>query len=115
MSVSSECPPELYGEDCSKHCHCVNTSAGRCEQVDGRCLHGCLPGWTGEDCQQAVEVKNRGDDKQPDKGSNGGDVQQQVEGMKGDNRQKSAKGMNGNHKRPKGEYILGAYCQKPTA
>nr|XP_022312103.1 receptor-type tyrosine-protein phosphatase U-like [Crassostrea virginica] len=41
---SEPCASGTYGYNCSKSCgHCLGTSA--CDPVEGRCTHGCEPGW----------------------------------------------------------------------
>ncbi|GAB1603200.1 multiple epidermal growth factor-like domains protein 11, partial [Argonauta hians] len=43
------CPPELYGENCTQKCQCLNGTS--CHQLTGECPNGCEPGWHGQDCQ----------------------------------------------------------------
>ncbi|XP_033105149.1 multiple epidermal growth factor-like domains protein 10 [Anneissia japonica] len=47
-----ECPGGFYGEQCTKICHCEDSS--NCNRNSGNCPVGdaCKEGWAGEGCQQ---------------------------------------------------------------
>ncbi|BFZ21379.1 hypothetical protein BsWGS_24417 [Bradybaena similaris] len=53
---NKSCDPGTYGEDCRSSCSqfCVNGDNGGsvCDQVDGRCLHGCQAGYQGPKCDE---------------------------------------------------------------
>ncbi|XP_070563661.1 uncharacterized protein [Ptychodera flava] len=40
------CPPDKYGNECSRNCHCLNDAL--CHDFNGACY--CQKGWTGENC-----------------------------------------------------------------
>ena len=43
------CPKGLYGQNCTGTCK--DTCDG-CNNVNGFCDRGCLPGWKGDNCQE---------------------------------------------------------------
>ena len=45
----AECNDGFYGQDCSFKC--ISTCAS-CNNVNGVCDSGCLPGWKGVDCRK---------------------------------------------------------------
>ena len=51
--VNTECQAQTFGDDCNQTCHCAS---GSCHHVSGSCNSGCAQGWTGEACQQAVQM-----------------------------------------------------------
>ncbi|BFY99758.1 hypothetical protein BsWGS_02798 [Bradybaena similaris] len=46
--TTTECPEGLWTENCTERC-APGCSSG-CEKYSGKCLHGCGPGWTGNNC-----------------------------------------------------------------
>ncbi|CAG5126796.1 unnamed protein product, partial [Candidula unifasciata] len=49
------CQPGRYGNNCTSSCsgNCMqtgNATSRRCDPITGRCLKGCMPGFTGETC-----------------------------------------------------------------
>ncbi|CAG5124591.1 unnamed protein product, partial [Candidula unifasciata] len=59
------CQPGRYGNNCTSLCNsnCQQTgtsSARRCDFVTGRCLSGCMPGYTGQMCQTACQAGRYG-------------------------------------------------------
>ena len=44
----SACPKHLYGDGCTKQCHCRN-DVDVCDH-NGVCKNGCAPGWIGIRC-----------------------------------------------------------------
>lgn len=51
ITYSTVCPLESFGSDCSKRCHCRDTSP--CGFESGMCWFGCKKGWHGEACNQS--------------------------------------------------------------
>lgn len=45
------CPRLLFGKDCSEKC--IDTCAG-CNNVNGLCDSGCIPGWMGDLCNKGI-------------------------------------------------------------
>ncbi|KAK3761434.1 hypothetical protein RRG08_051268 [Elysia crispata] len=48
-----ECPSGKYGVNCNESCsaHCAGTN-NACSHINGSCVEGCDPGYTGETCNQ---------------------------------------------------------------
>ena len=47
------CNRGRYGPNCMTRCS-QNCMKQECNNIDGRCTDGCIPGWTGESCQQSI-------------------------------------------------------------
>ena len=45
------CQSGFYGQDCAFTCGNCDGGAP-CNAVDGTCLSGCAPGWTGDTCNE---------------------------------------------------------------
>ncbi|TNN86924.1 Multiple epidermal growth factor-like domains protein 11 [Liparis tanakae] len=52
-SHADVCPSGRYGRVCSEICLCTHN--GTCNPIDGSCQ--CFPGWIGEDCSHAPDIK----------------------------------------------------------
>ena len=48
FAVCADCAEGLYGKQCEKRCS--PGCDGGCHRITGRCLHGCGPGWSGDNC-----------------------------------------------------------------
>ena len=45
------CLSGFYGQDCAQVCgNCAGDQP--CNAIDGTCLTGCMPGWTGGTCSE---------------------------------------------------------------
>lgn len=54
----TECENGQYGQDCKNVCgHCADQL--QCHHVNGVCLKGCNPGYTGNNCTQGTYKHNR--------------------------------------------------------
>lgn len=45
----SACTERFYGHNCEQQCF---DKCDGCNNVNGSCDRGCLPGWTGDNCEQ---------------------------------------------------------------
>ncbi|KAK6023624.1 EGF-like domain protein [Ostertagia ostertagi] len=50
---NKDCPPGRYGFSCQGSCHCA--AGFPCDTTTGVCANGCAAGWTGLNCDQAIE------------------------------------------------------------
>lgn len=48
-----ECQPGHYGNDCSNQCSLNCNVTRSCDKSTGQCEGGCMPGWTGDTCDQS--------------------------------------------------------------
>ena len=48
-SFFSACTERFYGQNCEQQCF---DKCDGCNNVNGSCDRGCLPGWTGDNCIQ---------------------------------------------------------------
>ena len=48
--ILKDCDAGTFGKDCNSTCgHCVDEET--CFHINGTCLDGCVPGFTGEQCK----------------------------------------------------------------
>ena len=53
--TSLECGAGSYGYNCSETCSSTTCATGTlCDRVNGHCLDGCKPGYTGNFCETSV-------------------------------------------------------------
>ena len=52
LFFSPACPRYLFGENCTRQCHCRNNTEV-CDSTYGVCRSGCAPGWVDSDCQRS--------------------------------------------------------------
>ncbi|XP_078614163.1 uncharacterized protein LOC144883476 [Branchiostoma floridae x Branchiostoma japonicum] len=43
FEVKEKCSVGFWGLSCDNECHCVDD---KCHPINGRCIHGCAPGWS---------------------------------------------------------------------
>lgn len=49
--ITAECPADTHGPNCKNICgHCYGVDA--CDVLNGNCMHGCEPGYTGRTCTE---------------------------------------------------------------
>lgn len=51
--LQSVCPYGFYGPNCAKEC---NSVCAGCNNVNGNCNSGCIPGLTGYYCNKSGEI-----------------------------------------------------------
>ena len=51
--IISECVNNTYGLDCTETCgNCLGSMP--CHHINGSCVYGCAPGFTGDKCAQGI-------------------------------------------------------------
>lgn len=51
LSQNPDCPHGFFANNCSEKC--IDTCAG-CNNINGLCESGCIPGWKGDLCSEGV-------------------------------------------------------------
>lgn len=51
--LQSVCPYGFFGQNCAKKCF---SACASCNNVNGSCDLGCIPGWTGYYCNESYDV-----------------------------------------------------------
>lgn len=51
LSQNPDCPHGFFANNCSEKC--IDTCEG-CNNINGLCEYGCIPGWKGDLCSEGV-------------------------------------------------------------